>query len=70
MNNITYSIVRNKTNKVIYVTDNYDNYISYVMNHFPETSYEYNNELHCILLKSKNFTMSMVVMNKDYILEQ
>ena len=69
MINITYSIVRNATNKVVYITDNYDNYINYVIKHFPKTSYEYNNELHCIILKSKNYTFSMIMMNKDYIIE-
>ena len=40
MINITYSIVRNATNKVVYITDNYDNYINYVIKHFPKTSME------------------------------
>lgn len=69
MKNVTYSIVRNVTNKVVYITDNYDNYIEFVMKHFPKTSYDYNSELHSIILKSKNYTFSMIVMNKDYSIE-
>ena len=69
MINITYSIVRNATNKVVYITDNYNDYITFIKNHFPITSYEYNNELNSIRLKSNNFTSSMIMMNKDYIIE-
>ncbi len=65
MTNITYSIVRNANNKVVYITDNYDNYIEFVINHFPKTSYEYNNELHSINLKSKNYTFTMIRMNNE-----
>ena len=65
MTNITYSIVRNANNKVVYITDNYDNYIEFVMNHFPKTSYEHNNELHSIILKSKNYTFTMIRMNNE-----
>ena len=65
MTNITYSIVRNANNKVVYITDNYNNYIEFVMNHFPKTSYEYNNELHSINLKSKNYTFTMIRMNNE-----
>ena len=65
MTNITYSIVRNANNKVVYITDNYNNYVNYVMNHFPKTSYEYNSELHCIILKSKNYTFTMIRMNNE-----
>ena len=67
--NMIYTITHNKTNKTIYATDNYNNYITYVKNHFPERSYEYNDELNYIVLKSKNFTFSSIVLNKDYILE-
>ena len=69
MKNIIYTITRNSTNKTVYATDNYQNYITFIKNHFPEKSYEYNKELQLIQLKSKNFTSSMLVMNKDYIIE-
>ena len=69
MKTIIYTITRNKTNQTIYATDDYKEYIKYVMNHFPENSYEYNKELDIMTLKSKNFTFSWLVMNKDYSLE-
>lgn len=67
--NTIYTITRNKTNKTVYATDNYNDYITYVKNHFPVNSYEYNEKLNCIILKSKNFTFSSIEMNKDYIIE-
>ena len=69
MKNIIYTITRNSTNKTVYATDNYKDYVSYVMKHFPKNSYEYNDELQSIQLKYKNFNFSMLVMNKDYIIE-
>ena len=42
-----------------------DKYDRFVMNHFPKTSYEYNNELHSIILKSKNYTFTMIRMNNE-----
>lgn len=63
-----YTITRNATNKTVYATDNYQDYITFVKNHFPEKSYEYNSELNLILLKSNNFTSSMIMLNKDYVL--
>lgn len=69
MKNVIYTITRNKTNKTVYATDNYNDYVTFVKNHFPVTSYEYNSELNSIKLKSNNFTFSMIIMNKDYILE-
>ena len=63
-----YTITRNVTNKTVYATNNYQDYITFVKNHYPEKSYEYNDELNIILLKSNNFTSSMIMLNKDYML--
>ena len=69
MNTIIYSIVQNKTNKVIFTTDNYDLYKQFVITHFPATSYTYKAESDIIFLTSKNFTPSITLLNEDMIQE-
>ena len=62
MTNI-YTIVRNETNEVVFVTDNYNNIKQYVMKHFP--NYIVNDKYEMIVLQSKNFTVNRNKMNYD-----
>jgi uncharacterized protein YozE (UPF0346 family) len=66
-NTVFYTIVRNSSNTVIFSTDNYYHYVDFVLKHFPKTSYEYNNILEMLELKSKNFTLSIHGIDENYI---
>lgn len=63
-----YTIVRNETNEVIFVTNSYNNIKEYVMKHFPKYTIYQKNEL--ISIESKNFTLNKNVMNYDYIFDE
>ena len=58
-----YTIVRNETNEVIFVTNSYNNIKDYVMKHFP--NYITNDKYEMIVLQSKNFTVNRNKMNYD-----
>lgn len=58
-----YTIVRNETNEVIFVTNSYNNIKDYVIKHFP--NYITNDKYEMIVLQSKNFTVNRNKMNYD-----
>lgn len=58
-----YTIVRNETNEVVFVTDSYNNIKQYVSKHFP--NYIVNDKYEMIVIQSKNFTVNRNKMNYD-----
>lgn len=62
-NKSIYSIVRNETNEVIFVTDNFNFMKSYVNKHFP--NYTIIERYNAIVIDSKNFTFNKINMNYD-----
>jgi len=62
-NKSIYSIVRNETNEVIFVTDNFTFIKLYVSKHFP--NYIVNEKYKMIVINSKNFTFNKIDMNYD-----
>ena len=60
-----YTIVRNKSNEVIFATNNYDIMKEYVSKHFP--FYMFYDENKTVILKSKNYTYNKTIMNYDSI---
>ena len=63
--NIIYTIVRNESNEIIFVTDNFNSIKTFVTKHFPK--YTISEKYNMIILNSKNFTLSKTVMNYDII---
>lgn len=61
--NTVYTIIRNESNEVVFITDNYDNMKQYVNKHFP--NYTINDKHQMIVLHSKNFTFNKNQMNYD-----
>jgi len=62
-NKSIYSIVRNETNEVIFVTDNFAFIKLYVSKHFP--NYIVNEKYKMIVINSKYFTFNKIDMNYD-----
>lgn len=62
-NKSIYSIVRNETNEVIFVTDNFTFIKLYVSKHFP--NYIVDEKYKMIVINSKNFTFNKIDMNYD-----
>lgn len=62
-NKSIYSIVRNETNEVIFITDNFTFIKLYVSKHFPD--YIVNEKNKMIVINSKNFTFNKIDMNYD-----
>ena len=61
--NTVYTIVRNKTNEIMFVTDNYNFMKEYVIKHF--CKYTINDKYEMIVLDSNNFTLNKNQMNYD-----
>lgn len=58
-----YTIIRNKTNEIMFVTDNYNFIKEYVIKHF--SKYTINDKYEMIVLHSNNFTLNKNQMNYD-----
>ena len=61
--NTVYTVVRNKTNEIMFVTDNYNFIKEYVIKHF--SKYTINDKYEMIVLDSNNFTLNKNQMNYD-----
>lgn len=59
-----YIIIRNKTNEIIFTSNDYDIMKQYVQNHFP--NYTIFERFKAIVIHSDNFTLQCVINNYDY----
>lgn len=66
--NTVYTIVRNETNEVIFITNSYNNIKEYVMKHFSKYTIYQKDEL--ISIESKRFTLNKYIMNYDYLFDE